>query len=50
MISDIKNENLKQNALAVLIDGDNTSYRCLKQIFNEVAKYGTATIRKAYGD
>lgn len=50
MIRDIKNENLKQNALAVLIDGDNTSYRCLKQIFNEVAKYGTATIRRAYGD
>ena len=50
MIRDIKNDNLKQNALAVLIDGDNTSYRCLKEIFNEVAKYGTATIRRAYGD
>jgi uncharacterized LabA/DUF88 family protein len=50
MITDIKNENLKQSALAVLIDCDNTSYRCLKEIFNEVAKYGTATIRRAYGD
>ncbi|TQD23564.1 NYN domain-containing protein [Methanolobus vulcani] len=50
MIRDIKDQNLKLSALAVLIDGDNTSYRCLNEIFNEVSKYGIATIRRAYGD
>ncbi len=50
MITDVKNGNLKENALAVLFDADNTSYKCLKEIFDEVAKYGTATIRRAYGD
>lgn len=50
MITDIKNGNLKENALAVLFDADNTSYKYLKEIFDEVAKYGIATIRRAYGD
>ena len=36
--------------LAVLIDADNASKDNLKAIMDEVAKYGVATIKHAYGD
>lgn len=36
--------------IAVLIDGDNAQPKILKQILEEVAKYGKATIRRIYGD
>ena len=36
--------------LAVLIDADNASASFVKELLEEVAKFGTATIRRAYGD
>ncbi|WP_436076564.1 NYN domain-containing protein [Acidovorax delafieldii] len=36
--------------LAVLIDADNASSSVAKEILEEVAKYGTATVKRAYGD
>ena len=36
--------------LAVLIDSDNTSYKHAKDVLEEIAKYGTPTIKRAYGD
>lgn len=36
--------------IAVLIDGDNAQAKLLKEIFDEVSKYGKATIRRIYGD
>ena len=43
----MEQNNLK---LAVLIDADNISYKYLKTLFNEVAQYGVACVKKAYGD
>lgn len=42
-------ENLRFN-IAVLIDGDNAQAKLIKEILEEVAKYGKATIRRIYGD
>lgn len=36
--------------LAVLIDADNASAAVAKELLEEVAKYGTATVKRAYGD
>jgi uncharacterized LabA/DUF88 family protein len=36
--------------LAVLIDADNASAAVTKELLEEVAKYGTATVKRAYGD
>ena len=36
--------------IAVLIDGDNAQPKLLKEIIEEVSKYGKATIRRIYGD
>ena len=36
--------------LAVLIDSDNTSFKHAKDVLEEIAKYGTPTIKRAYGD
>ncbi len=36
--------------LAVLIDADNASSSLVKELLEEVAKFGTATIKRAYGD
>jgi uncharacterized LabA/DUF88 family protein len=36
--------------LALLIDGDNAQATLLPQMLTEVNKYGTATIRRVYGD
>lgn len=36
--------------LAVLIDADNASASVVKEFLEEVAKYGTATVKRAYGD
>lgn len=36
--------------IAVLIDGDNAQAKLIKQIIEEVSKYGKATIRRIYGD
>lgn len=36
--------------LAVLIDADNASSTVVQELLEEVAKYGTATVKRAYGD
>ncbi|HWM11308.1 MAG TPA: NYN domain-containing protein [Solirubrobacteraceae bacterium] len=36
--------------LAVLIDSDNTTARLTTELLEEIAKYGTPTIKRAYGD
>ena len=43
----MEQNNLK---LAVLIDADNISYKYLKTLFEEVAQYGVAYIKRVYGD
>lgn len=46
-ISDTKAEDLN---LAVLIDADNIPYWYIKGILSEIARYGTPTIKRIYGD
>ncbi|CAB3636381.1 MULTISPECIES: NYN domain-containing protein [Achromobacter] len=36
--------------LAVLIDADNASAKVIQDLLGEVSKYGTATVKRAYGD
>lgn len=36
--------------ISVLIDGDNAQPKLIKEIIEEVSKYGKATIRRIYGD
>ena len=36
--------------LAVLIDADNASIRYIEPIFEEIAKYGIASVKRIYGD
>lgn len=36
--------------LAVLIDADNISYRHIRSILEEIAKYGVPTMKRIYGD
>lgn len=36
--------------LAVLIDADNDTSRIISELFEEVSRYGTATIKRAYGN
>ena len=36
--------------LAVLIDADNTSPRIAAGLFEEIAKFGEASVRRIYGD
>jgi uncharacterized LabA/DUF88 family protein len=36
--------------LAVLIDGDNTTPTVIEALLAEIAKYGSATVKRAYGD
>jgi uncharacterized protein (TIGR00288 family) len=36
--------------LAVLIDADNTSAKLIEEMFEELAGYGTITVKRAYGD
>ena len=36
--------------LAVLIDADNTSPRYVRALLDELASYGTASVKRAYGD
>src|SRR3954468_19871883 len=40
----------KEIRLAVLIDADNIPYHTVKDILEEVAKYGTPTFKRIYGD
>jgi uncharacterized protein (TIGR00288 family) len=47
-----KNKNMDTTKfnIAVLIDGDNAQAKLIKEIIEEVSKYGKATIRRIYGD
>jgi uncharacterized LabA/DUF88 family protein len=40
----------RSTRLAVLIDADNTSPRIVDGLFEEIAKIGTASVRRIYGD
>jgi len=40
----------KEIRLAVLIDADNVPYRNIKAVMEEIAKYGTPTFKRIYGD
>jgi hypothetical protein len=40
----------RQARLAVLIDADNAQATLIKDLLEEVARYGTATVKRAYGD
>ena len=42
--------NMDDLRLAVLIDAENVPYRSIKGILEEVAKYGTPTIKRIYAD
>ena len=41
---------LSDKKFAVLIDADNISHRKIKDILDEIANYGTPTIKRIYGD
>jgi uncharacterized protein (TIGR00288 family) len=43
----MKNE---QKNISILIDCDNVSYKYAEDIFNDISKYGTVNIRRAYGN
>jgi len=42
--------NNEQKNIAILIDCDNVSQRYAQDIFNDISKYGTVNIRRAYGN
>ena len=41
---------ISQAKLAVLIDADNTKPAIIEELLNEVAKYGTSSVKRIYGD
>lgn len=41
---------IKQNKLAVLIDADNAQPSIIEELLAEIAKYGTANIKRIFGD
>lgn len=43
-------ETYKDLKLAVLIDADNVPYANVKEMFEEIAKYGTPTFKRIYAD
>lgn len=43
-------ENIMDLKLAVLIDGDNIPSSYMKEMMEEIAKYGNPTIKRIYGD
>jgi uncharacterized LabA/DUF88 family protein len=43
-------EDLGQKKLAVLIDADNTMPAIIEGLLEEIAKYGTSSVRRIYGD
>jgi len=42
-------KKIQQN-VSILIDCDNVSYKYAEDIFNDISKYGTVNIRRAYGN
>ncbi|MBQ6164243.1 MAG: NYN domain-containing protein [Clostridia bacterium] len=47
MLNDSENNDLR---LAVLIDADNVPYSYVKEMMEEIARYGVPTIKRIYGD
>jgi uncharacterized LabA/DUF88 family protein len=45
-----QNHNPQQMHLAVLIDADNAPAAIVEGLFEEIAKYGTASVKRIYGD
>ncbi len=43
-------ELIKSSKLAVLIDADNVSARLVEPLLKEIARYGSARVKKIYGD
>lgn len=43
-------KNMTNEKLAVLIDADNVPYTNVKEMLDEIAKYGNATIKRIYAD
>ncbi|MES2515784.1 MAG: NYN domain-containing protein [Bacteroidota bacterium] len=43
-------ETTKELKIAVLIDADNVPYANVKEMFEEIAKYGTPTFKRIYAD
>ena len=43
-------EIIENRKLAVLIDGDNASAEKVEELFEEIAKFGTANVKRIYGD
>jgi len=43
-------DTIKDLRLAVLIDADNVPYSNIKEMLEEIAKYGTPTFKRIYGD
>jgi hypothetical protein len=43
-------QTLNDLRLAVLIDADNIPYSKVKEMLEEIAKYGTPTFKRIYGD
>lgn len=39
-----------ENMIAMLIDADNVSYRNIKAMTDELARFGNLTIKRIYGD
>ncbi len=49
--ANLQNLTMSQNlSIAVLIDGDNISSSNVKEMMEEIAKYGNPTIKRIYGD
>lgn len=46
----IKMETINELRFAVLIDADNIPYANVKEMLEEIAKYGTPTFKRIYGD
>jgi uncharacterized LabA/DUF88 family protein len=46
----MENHDTPDLKLAVLIDADNVPYRVVKGMMEEIAKHGTATTKRIYGD
>lgn len=43
-------DTIRNERLAVLIDAENISYAAIDDVFSEIASFGTACIKRAYGD
>jgi uncharacterized protein (TIGR00288 family) len=45
-----KMKQTKENKIAVLVDSDNVSYKHIKEILDEVEKFGRICMKRVYGD